>query len=109
MGRTLHPYPHKPARSWDSSDPSQDEWPPCAWLREVGRVGASEVFLGKINHEELQEGGNPRSQVEEVLKEEGSAEALSLVCNLSLGFKASSEDGLRTEVSSSGKGLTMGP
>lgn len=50
MGRTLCPYPHKPAPSWDSSDPSQDEWSPCAWPREVGRVGASEVFLGKINY-----------------------------------------------------------
>lgn len=30
-------------------NPSQDEWPPCAWPREVGRVGASAVFLGKTN------------------------------------------------------------
>ena len=53
MGRTQRTYPRKPALSWDSSDPSQDEWPPRAWPREVGRAGASSVFLDKINIERV--------------------------------------------------------
>lgn len=35
-GRNQHLYAGKPALTWDSSGPSWDEWPPCAWQREAG-------------------------------------------------------------------------